>query len=149
MKVLKLLVAALVLSVTTTQAQTGFLHNLKAMLTSSEVTSETNTLHHSTFSVENMDNESVMMLWESASVDGHYEIERSAGDDQFVSIVSMNADGSPFFSFIDNEPMAENIYRLKHVSRTGKVSYSEETYISLLDWDLTLESLGAGEAGVR
>ena len=143
MKVSKLLiVAALILGATTIQAQTAFLFEMKAMFEYNTQTVEVAT-HHHTFSIDNIDDESVLVLWESSIVGGFYEIERSSGDGEYAAIARMDADGSTSFSFIDNEPGAENTYRLRHISKTGAESYSDENYISLLPMELTIFSLSA------
>ena len=98
-----------------------------------------------TLSAIMLEQEKVMIQWQSEMKGVYFEIEKSKDGENFEMIatseeVTTSQDGTAFI-YVDETPSIENYYRIFYITPSGNVDYSEVTFISPLPSNMTLDGL--------
>lgn len=78
-----------------------------------------------------IDDSSIYVFWETAEKEGTYLLEHSQDGNEFRVVADIQADGSSEFVFVDKEPNAKNVYRLKYVSLFRRVTVCDNIQADL------------------
>ncbi len=89
--------------------------------------------------------EKILVQWKTDIQGIYFEIEKSIDGENYEMIATIedvvSSPDNTTFQFVDETPLLENYYRIFYITPSGVVDYSDETFISPLPSNMTLDGL--------